>query len=95
MTILEFCKLINKPNMDNGDVYECLVYAWMKKAGFCIEEQVLYFTPKDFPYGSKDNNLVYIALRYLCRRTFIKSVSGCIFGYFRRMGIFKLPILGI
>lgn len=33
--------IIKKPNMDNGKVYELLVYEWLKENGFKIEEQVL------------------------------------------------------
>lgn len=36
----QFKDIISKPNMDNGKVYEFLVYAWLKKNHFRFEEQV-------------------------------------------------------
>ena len=35
-----FVDIVKKPSMDNGKVYEFLVYAWLRKNGFKIEEQV-------------------------------------------------------
>lgn len=36
-----FIEIVKKANMDNGKVYEFLVYAWLRKKCFKIEEQVL------------------------------------------------------
>lgn len=39
-----FKEIVSKPNMDNGKVYEFLVYEWLRKNFFDFEEQILIHT---------------------------------------------------
>ncbi len=54
------------------------LYFFRHASQFCCNTPYMIicpFLPRDFPFGSKDETLIYYAFRYLCRRMFMNVIK--------------------